>query len=145
MQIKYASDVIPGTVNVYDVAGGNVNVIQTADLGAHAASFNGTPWINPGAQGGHIYIAWSANTATTAAAQIQWSPDGGTTWINIPGAVTANLPTGAGSASLNVYPGIGAIVNQAVNQMLPMNWRIAYTISGGTLTLSEVATAYVDG
>ena len=55
-------------------------------LSAAAATGSSTPIIAPGKHNWSVYGTWDS-----ASAQLQWSPNGGTTWIDIDGAVlTAN-------------------------------------------------------
>ena len=59
--------------------------------------------------------------------------DGGTTWVDWD---TTNLQTaaitGTGTYWLSVYPGIATAANASRNDILPRNFRAAWTISGGT-------------
>jgi hypothetical protein len=93
----------------------------------------GTGQINSGTSGAIFTIVTSAvsGTSPTLTAQLQYSYDGGTTWVNIPGAVTASI-TAAATTILQVKPGAVTAANQSVSWILPKVWRFNYTIGGTT-------------
>lgn len=123
----------------------NTNV-TTGDTGAKTATFAGATQTNHNARGAVVTLNVGAVTGTspTLAAKLQMSPDGGTTWVDVPGASLPNI-TATGVYTLTVYPGAGAIANSVVNFPLPRTWRVYYTIGGTTpsFTLTNVQVAYV--
>ena len=88
-------------------------------------------------------------------AQLQWSPDAGTTWVNLGGASTAITATGNSIAFLvgptnfstaGATPAAlttGATQTVALNTTLPRTWRLNYTI-GGTTPSFSITAAYVN-
>lgn len=134
-------------------------IVATGDTGAKTATFNGATQVNYNARGAIITILMGAVTGTTPTCvpQLQWSPDGGTTWLNYGPAMTAITATG--NHSFFVYPtnfsqtaGVtpanlttGAAQTVTINSILPRSWRILYTIGGTTpsFTISSVQVNYV--
>lgn len=131
--------------------------LTTGDTGAKTATFNGATQTNFGAKGANIMVLISAVSGTTPTlnAQLQISPDGGTTWLNV-GAATGNL-TAAGTILIQVYPTnfsvagatpaaltSGATVSLQLNTTLPRTWRLVYTIGGTTpsFTFTNTYVAY---
>lgn len=121
--------------------------VNTGDTGAKTASFAGATQTNYNAAGATIAINMGAVTGTTPTltAQVQGSADGGTTWYNIPGAVTASITTGSTVTVLTVYPGVTVAANAAISHPLPRTWRLNYTIGGTTpsFTITNVQVAYI--
>ena len=117
-----------------------------ADTGAKGATFNGATQTAAGIKGAMISLVIGAPTGTspTLTAQVQVSPDGGTTWVNLPGAVTATI-NAAGTYSLFIYPGLTAVANSIINAFLTKTWRLVYTIGGSTpsFPINAVSVAYV--
>lgn len=56
-------------------------------------------------------------------------------YVDIPGAAFAQK-TGAGTSMLLVYPGVAETANAEVSTVIPRTWRIAWTIGGGTPSLT---------
>lgn len=118
--------------------------VTIADTGAKTASFNSASQINYNARGAIITAIISAvsGTSPTLTAQLQWSPDNGTTWYAY-GPATAAL-SGVGALGILIYPThfedastttltaltTGLTVAKLINAPLPRTWRIAYTIAG---------------
>jgi hypothetical protein len=129
----------------WDMQRGNVNA-TTGDTGAKTATFNGATQTNFNARGASILFNIGAVTGTTPtlAAKIQGSPDGGTTWYDIPGAVTPSI-VATGIYLLTIYPAVTVAANAAVAYPLPRTWRAAYTIGGTTpsFTITNVQVAYI--
>jgi hypothetical protein len=139
----------------------NVNT-ATGDTGAKVATFNGATQTNFDAVGAYITVLLGAVTGTTPTLtmQLQWSPDGGTTWLNL-GPASATLTASSQTAVLGIYatnfsqtPGAtpanlttGANVSTFINAPLPRTWRIVYTIAGTTpsFTISSVQVNYIRG
>jgi hypothetical protein len=138
----------------------NVNT-TTGDTGTHTASFNGATQTNYNARGAFITIVLGTVSGGTLSfsAQLQWSPDGGTTWFDIGNALTGNMintgtsgvyivyPTNisqsVGNGPQNIDPNTTAVA--AVNIPLPRTWRLAYTIGGTTpsYTFTGVYVNYI--
>lgn len=114
------------------------NVISRAvDSGKVAtATGSGESWVNSFASGSlMVWINVTAVSGTTPSAtfRLQWSPDGGTTWVDWD---TTNLQTtaitAAGTATLRVGPGLPVTANTSKNDTVPALVRVAYTITGTT-------------
>jgi hypothetical protein len=128
----------------FDRQRANTNV-TTGDTGAKTATFNGATQTNHNAAGATIVINMGtvSGTSPTLIAKIQGSADGGTTWFDVPGAVTPTI-SASGQYLLHVYPGVTPVANAAVSFPLPRTWRLVYTIGGTTpsFTLTNVQVAY---
>lgn len=140
----------------WDRARGNV-MFTMGDTGAKTATFNGATQTNFNARGAKIFVLIPTVTGTTPTlnAQLQISPDGGTTWINY-GPASGNL-TAAGNILIDVYPSnftvagatpaaltTGATQTVQINAPLPRTWRLVYTIGGTTpsFTLTNAYATY---
>lgn len=132
----------------------DVETMQTAlavggstTIGAKTASFNTDLFINNYNEGGSFSVVVSAASGTTPTLSIkpQWSPDGGTTWVDLDATngVTANL-TAAGTASVHVGPSLVGVVNVCANRPLPRFLRVACTI-GGTTPSFTITGIYFNG
>ena len=136
----------------------NLNT-TTGDSGTQTATFNGATQTNYNARGAMITILLGtvSGTTPTLAAQLQWSPDGGTTWLNI-GSALANLTASNQTGTIWAYPTnistagaspaaltTGATQTLQLNAPLPRTWRIAYTIGGTTpsFAISSVQVNYI--
>lgn len=113
----------------------------TGDTGAKVAGFNGnTMYTPPGVRGAMITLVASAASGSNTI-QLQFTPDGGTTWISV-GPVSTAL-TGAGNVSIFVYPtnisqaaGVtpatlttgGTVATTMLNFAMPPVWRLAYVV-----------------
>jgi len=130
----------------WDRARGNVNT-TTGDTGAKTATFNGATQTNYNARGATVLINMGtvSGTTPTLAAKLQGSADGGTTWYDIPGAVTPSI-TATGTTVMTIYPGATVAANAAISYPLPRTWRLAYTIGGTTpsFTITNVQVAYIN-
>lgn len=143
----------------WDRVHGNWNT-TTGDSGAKAATFNGATQTNFDSPGAMITVVLGTVTGTspTLACQLQWSPDGGTTWMNL-GPAMANLTASSQTGVFVVYPTnssqaagatpanltTGATQTVALNASLPRTWRVLYTIGGTTpsFTISAVNVSYL--
>jgi hypothetical protein len=144
----------------WDRARNNVNT-TTGDTGTKTATFAGATQTNYNARGAYITILLGtvSGTTPTLAAQLQWSPDGGTTWLNI-GTVLPNLTATSQTGLYMVYPtqfedassittlvtlSNGATVSKLLNMPLPRTWRLNYTIGGTTpsFAISSVQVNYI--
>jgi hypothetical protein len=143
----------------WDRARSNWNT-TTGDTGAKTASFTGATVTNYDARGAYITVLCGtvSGTTPTLVAQLQWSPDAGTTWVNIGPATTAITTTG-NTATIAVYPAnlsqtaggtpanltTGATATTAINAPLPRTWRLNYVITGTTpsFTITAVYVNYI--
>jgi hypothetical protein len=64
--------------------------------------------------------------------KLQYSPDGGTTWIDYTAKPVTATISATGQTTLVVYPGVTEVVNSAVSLPLPRTLRMYYTIGGTT-------------
>ena len=137
----------------------NINTV-TGDTGAKTASFVGATQINFDARGAFITILMGVVTGTTPTytPQLQWSPDGGTTWLTFGPAMAAITATG--QYTFAVYPSnfsqapgatptnlaLGSAQFVPINAPLPRSWRINTTIGGTTpsFTLTSVQVNYIN-
>lgn len=130
----------------FDRKRGNFNV-ATGDTGAKTSTVAGITQTNFNARGALITIFMGAVTGSTPTftAQVQVSPDGGTTWVNVAGAITPTIST-TGVYSLTVSPGIAAVANSTVSYTLPRTWRLNFTVSGTTpsFTITSIQVAYMN-
>lgn len=125
-----------------------------ADTGVKTASFAGATQTNFDSFSALITIILGtvSGTTPTLAAQLQYSPDGGTTWINL-GAVLPNLTVTGNSGLIVVSPSLltgltsGATQTVLIASPLPRTWRLNYTIGGTTpsFTISSVSVNYCKG
>lgn len=118
----------------------------TGDAGTFTASFNGAIQTNFSARGAIITILLGtvSGTTPTLAVQPQYSPDGGTTFLNF-GPVLPNLTATNNTGSIIIYPTntstagatpaaftVGTTATIQSNAALPRTWRLVYTIGGTT-------------
>jgi hypothetical protein len=137
----------------------NVNV-TVGDTGAKTATFFGATQINYNARGAKIMVLCGTVTGTTPTltAQLQISPDGGTTWLNF-GPASGAVTTTGNTILIDVYPAnetvagatpaaltTGATQTVQINAALPRTWRISYVITGTTpsFTLTNAYAAYTN-
>lgn len=125
----------------------NNHLVAAEASSAKTASGNGTTQTNFNARGVFLWVNVTAVTGTTPTltVRLQWSPDGGTTWLDVDttNAQTASI-TATGTATLRVYPGIATAANAALNQPLPRTWRLAWTIGGTTPSFTfAVQASYI--
>ena len=124
----------------------NINT-STGDTGAKTATGNGATQTNYNASGAIIVfnIGTVSGTTPTCVFKVQGSTDGGTTWFDVPGAVTPSI-TASGTYVLAVYPSVTPAANAAVSFPIPRTWRVVWTIGGTTpsFTITNVQVAYVN-
>ena len=153
-----ASEQMQFNGTAWDRSRNNVNA-TTGDTGAKTATFNGATQINYNARGALITCLFGTvtGTAPTIAIQLQWSPDGGTTWLNWGPGIAAFTPVSGNTAVLVVYPTqlsddstvtlasftTNASQAKAMNAILPRTWRLAYTITGTTPSIT-ITAVYVN-
>ncbi len=71
-------------------------------------------------------------------AKLQALDQGTGVWADIPGAVTAAIAA-TGHSDFTVYPGIGETANVSVSDIMPAQFRVVVTHTGGTtMTYSVV-------
>ncbi len=136
----------------WDRARGNFDT-ATGDAGLKTATFAGATQTNFGARGAIVTIQMGAvsGTTPTCISQLQWSPDGGITWLNFGIAMTAIIATG--NHTLIVYPSntsqsagatptnltTNAAQTLVINAPLPRTWRLNYTLGGTTPSFNFTA------
>ena len=97
---------------------------------SRTASFNGATLANVNARSAIFEIratAWSGTGTFTA--KLQQSIDGGTTWIDVPGAVTPAI-SAIGSTLLIIDRDMIAVANSVIPYPLARHIRIYYTWTG---------------
>lgn len=156
---QIGADLMNFNGTTWDRQRGNANVTM-GDTGAKTASFAGATQTNFNARGAKILVLLSTVTGTTPTltAQLQVSPDGGTTWLNYGPASTAVTATG-NTILFDVYPTnetvagatpaaltTGATQTVQINGVLPRTWRLNYTIGGTTpsFTFTNAYAAYTN-
>lgn len=145
----------------WDRARNNYNT-TTGDTGTKVATFNGATQTNYDSVGAIITILLGtvSGTTPTLAAQLQWSFDAGTNWLNI-GPAMANLTTTGNTGVFHIHPSNlsqsagttpatltnGATASVFLNMGLPRTWRIVYTIAGTTpsFAITNVYVNYIRG
>ena len=122
--------------STWDRQRNNFNQVIDASA-ARTASVAGTTCTNYNGKALLIHFKVSAITGTTPTItpKLQWSPDGGTTWLDVPGAV---FPTISAVSDNVMQVGLGVVeaANAAVNFPLPRTLRMHYTISGTTPSIT---------
>ena len=128
----------------------------TGDSGSKVAGFNGnTMYTPPGARGAMITLVASAAVGNTTM-QLQFTPDGGTTWINIGPTSTAlssaghasiflyptNISQAAGGTPANLTTG-GTVATIMLNFTMPPVWRIVYAVAT-SITITSVNVSYLE-
>ena len=116
----------------WERARGNMAFTLDAPI-SRTASFNGAILTNVNARSAIFEIratVWSGTGTFTA--KLQQSIDGGTTWIDVPGAVTPAI-SAIGSTLLIIDRDMIAVANSVIPYPLARHIRIYYTWSG-TLT-----------
>lgn len=129
----------------------------TGDTGTKTASFTGATQTNFNNRGAYITVLCGtvSGTIPTLNAQLQFSPDGGTTWIAV-GAASSNVTATGNTIVFQVYPTnhsvagatptaltTGGTATVQINTPLPRTWRLNYTI-GGTTPSFAITAVYVN-
>lgn len=101
---------------------------------ARTTTQTGTTMGNHDAAGVIITVAMTAVTATLMLTpKVQYSPDGGTTWVDY--CVAAIALAAIANSSYLIYPGILASADGAMtesfNLPLPRTWRLVVTAGNG--------------
>ena len=115
-----------------------------------ATTVNGATQTNANARGAIItaILGTVSGTLPTLSLQLQWSPDGGTTWLAY-GAATSAVSIATGNdVTIAVYPTalsltLGATGDVLINAPLPRTWRVTYTTTGTGISVA-VAAVYVN-
>lgn len=126
----------------------------TGDTGAKTATGNGATQTNVGSKGIQLVLNMGTVTGTlpTFVLKIQGSVDGGTNFVDIPGATTASL-TATGLYGITLYPGIATTAGVATTgtiatapQVIPRTWRVVWTVGGTTpsFTITSITFHYTD-
>lgn len=115
--------------------------------GAKTATFNTDSFTNDYGSGGVFTVIASAASGTTPTLSLkpQFSPDGGTTWVDIDATngISPNL-TAAGSQSVWIFPGATGAAASVANRFLPRLLRVVVTI-GGTTPSFTITGIYFNG
>lgn len=124
---------------------------STGDTGTKTTTFNGATQTNYDAVSAYITILLGtvSGTGPSLVAQLQWSPDAGTTWLNLGAAMSAlnaTSQTGTFVVSPRLLTGLttGATQSVLVPAPLPRTWRVTYTITGTnpSFAISSVRVNY---
>ena len=115
---------------------GNINQLVDASA-ARTTTVAGTTVTNYNAKALLIHFKVSAlsGTAPVITPKLQWSPDGGTTWLDVPGAVFPAISAVSDNV-MQIGPEVIAAANAAVNFPLPRTLRMYYTIGGTTPSIT---------
>lgn len=153
-QIAAMDSMFNGTT--WDRARNNVNG-TTGDTGAKTASFAGATQTNYNHHGAKITVLCGTVSGTTPTlnAQLQFSPDGGTTWLNY-GPASGNVTATGNTITFDIFPTpfssgsgttsaltTGATQSVFITGVLPRTWRLNYTI-GGTTPSFAITAVYVN-
>ena len=117
------------------------NFATTADSSAaRTSTVAGATVTNFNAKGAVITINVTAvsGTSPTLIAKLQYSPDGGTTWIDYTNKPVTATISAIGQTTLIVCPGVTEVANSAVSLPLPRIVRMYYTIGGTTPSLTFI-------
>lgn len=109
------------------------NFVTTADSSAaRTATVAGATVTNYNARGAVITINVTAASGTTPTlvAKLQYSPDGGTTWIDYTEKPVTATISATGKTTLVVHPGVTEVANSVVSLPLPRTVRMYYTVGG---------------
>lgn len=88
---------------------------------------------NPGVR---LYIdIVNVGGAGTLTVKIQIQDPASKNWFDLTGAVTTAVAA-VGTATLEVYPGMGSAVNARVNAHLGLTWRVVATTAGNAVQYS---------
>ena len=115
------------------------NFVTIADSSAaRTSTVAGATVTNFNAKGAVITINVTAvsGTSPTLVAKLQYSPDGGTTWIDYTNKPVTATISAIGQTTLIVCPGVTEVANSAVSLPLPRIVRMHYTIGGTTPSLT---------
>lgn len=134
--------IVSGTVTTAPPT--NINVVTgDAPTLITTAPSNGAAQSNSNYRGALItaILGTVSGTTPTLSMQLQWSPDGGTTWVNY-GAATAAITIVTGNTvSVMVYPVTWSTFTSGAGDVqiaapLPKTWRMVYTGGGVTFSIA---------
>jgi hypothetical protein len=112
---------------------------------------NGATQTNFNARGAIItaILGTVTGTSPTLLLQLQWSPDGGTTWLNYGPATSAVSVATGNTVAVGIYPTnfstagatpgafvVGATGSVFMNAPMPRTWRMVYTGGGSTISIA---------
>lgn len=122
----------------------------TGDTGAKTATGNGATQTNTGNKGLQVVIVLGtvSGVGPTAVFKLQSSVDGGTNWVDVPGAVTASI-SATGNFGISVYPGqavtAGATTSgttATASGVIPRSWRVVWSIGGTAPSFTITSITY---
>ena len=121
----------------WDRARNNFAMIADSSA-ARTSTVAGATVTNFNAKGAVITINVTAvsGTSPTLIAKLQYSPDGGTTWIDYTNKPVTATISAIGQTTLIVCPGVTEVANSAVSLPLPRIVRMHYTIGGTNPSLT---------
>jgi hypothetical protein len=122
LSVAEAAALIPGTI------------MPTAD---YAAATHVTNEMTNLRWRGVMLIIDINNVNTTGDITLKLQTFDGTTWVDIPDAVSANL-TSAGVTTLTLHPGADEDANVHISTQLPLRWRISVTVADAIVNFSVV-------
>jgi hypothetical protein len=152
VQLATAATVFNGTT--WDRERGNFNTLtgDNSTLQTGGLTLAGAQQTNYNARGAIITAILGSVTGTlpTLSMQLQWSPDGGTTWVNYGAATAAIAAVSGATVSVMVYPVTWSTFTSGAGDVqiaapLPRTWRIFYTAAGTTpvIPLASVQVNYI--
>jgi hypothetical protein len=126
-------------------------ITTTGDSGVLTAPFLGQTQINYNARGAIItfILGEVMGVGPSFSPQLQYSPDGGTTWFNFGLALSTLSATGA-SGAFGVYPTLltpallGVSQETLIQAALPRVWRVKYSVSGSGGASFDLIGVYVN-
>ena len=139
--------VVSGTVTTVPPTNTNTTTGDSTTLtSASPGPVNGATQTNLNARGAIVtaLLGIVSGTLPTLTMQIQWSPDGGTTWINYGSATSAATVATGSTLTVVVYPtvltaAVGTTGSIATDAPLPKTWRMVYTGGGTAFSIAFVA------
>lgn len=139
------------SIPVTDITSVNTNTTTgDAPTIVTATTVNGATQTNANARGAIItaILGTVSGTLPTLSLQLQWSPDGGTTWLNYGSATSAIAIATGNTVTVEVYPTalaltLGGAGSAQTNAPLPRTWRMAYTTTGTGISIA-VASVQVN-
>lgn len=90
---------------------------------------------NGSARGLDLFVDTTSSGAGTLTVKVQKKDPITGTWYDLTGAVTAAINDPA-DVNLTIYPGLVAVANLVVNNVLGLIWRVHATVAGASVTFS---------
>ena len=109
----------------------NQTLDSSAARTATVAGTTGTNWNHTGMVVA-LNVTAVSGTTPTLVAKLQFSPDGGTTWIDYDAKATTATISTTGTYVLKFFPGCTEVANSAIGLPVPRTFRLYYTIGGTT-------------